>query len=307
MVSRPSLKENPLFECIPCPVCKSRRLKTFLRIPFGKLKQKRSLDYSVLGIDQQTVITVSRCRDCRFVFTNPRIRRGSEGLVYNESKKNLYKDNRHLILGTPENRILARERKLKHWPVLMKVLCLADRRVPLTLLDYGCGFGYTLSLARELGIEGKGIDVDQTRLAYCRQQELKVYTLEEFLAEKNDAAFDLIICESIIEHLTDLDSFMTFIKSVSKDKTILYINGLTPRLIRIEKRKGAFVKAHFLEHINYFHAATLDFFLEKAGLVPLRKDIVLINGRKLLIPPIIAKILKRNKGFFERIYIKRER
>ena len=57
---------------------------------------------------------------------------------------------------------------------------------------------------------------------------------------------------------------------MSKKDTILYLNGIHVRLIDIEKKRGLFVKAHFIEHINYFYIKTLDLYLSKFGYYPIK-------------------------------------
>ena len=301
------LKNNKYFEYVSCPVCGMDKLSLFFSIPYGKLKQKKSLDYSCLDIDKNTILTVSKCQNCKFVFTNPRIRKEYEEVVYNESKRNLYKNNKYLIIGTPDNRIFSRERKLSYLPILIKMLNLTSTTDSLKLFDFGCGFGHTLSLAKEFGIEGMGIEIDNFRLGYCKKLGLNVYTPDEFKAEFLNLKFDLIICQSVIEHITDLDEFLLIIDSISKENTVLFTNAVTPKLIKIENKKGKFVKAHFLEHVNYFYGTTLDFFMRKVAFYPFKKKIVLVNGRKIFIPLTLIRILRRDKGFFERIYIKRRK
>ena len=301
------LKNNKYFEYVSCPVCGMDKLSLFFSIPYGKLKQKKSLDYSCLDIDKNTILTVSKCQNCKFVFTNPRIRKEYEEVVYNESKRNLYKNNEYLIIGTPENRIFTRERKLSYLPILIKMLNLVSTDDSMKIFDFGCGFGHTLSLAKEFGIEGMGIEIDNFRLGYCKKLGLNVYTPDEFKAEFLNLKFDLIICQSVIEHITDLDEFLLIIDSISKENTVLFTNAVTPKLIKIENKKGKFVKAHFLEHVNYFYGTTLDFFMRKVAFYPFKKKIVLVNGRKIFIPLTLIRILRRDKGFFERIYIKRRK
>ncbi len=301
------LKNNKYFEYVSCPVCGMDKLSLFFSIPYGKLKQKKSLDYSCLDIDKNTILAVSKCQNCKFVFTNPRIRKEYEEVVYNESKRNLYKNNKYLIIGTPDNRIFSRERKLSYLPILIKMLNLVSTDDSMKIFDFGCGFGHTLSLAKEFGIEGMGIEIDNFRLGYCKKLGLNVYTPDEFKAKFLNLKFDLIICQSVIEHIIDLNEFLLFVDSISKENTVLYTSGVTPKLIKIENKKGKFVKAHFLEHVNYFYGTTLDFFMRKVAFYPFKKKIVLVNGRKIFIPLTLIRILRRDKGFFERIYIKRRK
>ena len=111
MVNNNNLMDNKYFEYVSCPICGIDNVSLFFGIPYGKLKQKKSLDYSILGINKNTVLTVSKCKNCKFVFTNPRIRKGYEEIVYNESKQNLYKTNKTFILGATANIHYRRGRK----------------------------------------------------------------------------------------------------------------------------------------------------------------------------------------------------
>ncbi|MBU1864179.1 MAG: hypothetical protein KKH94_10990 [Candidatus Omnitrophica bacterium] len=38
------------FESVSCPVCTSSQGKSFIKVTYGQLKQKPSLDYSIVGI-----------------------------------------------------------------------------------------------------------------------------------------------------------------------------------------------------------------------------------------------------------------
>ncbi len=292
------------FEYIPCPVCNGEQLEEFFKIAFGRLKQKRSLDYSCLGIHQGSILKVSRCKGCKFVFVNPRVRREYEHLVYNQSKQNMYLNKGRYTVGTVENRDFARQRKLKYFSIFPKMLNYVNPSDSLRLLDIGCGFGHILSLAGELGIESIGVDIDEFRLDYCRQLGLKVFSPSEFKTCYEGESFDLIVCQSVIEHVIDLNEFLSFIDSISKEKSILYLNGVTPYLIRKENRRGMFVKAHFVEHVNYFYNSTLDFFMSRAGFKPASHEIIIINSRKIRIPLKLARVMRPKTGFFERIYIR---
>ncbi|UCC95518.1 MAG: methyltransferase domain-containing protein [Candidatus Omnitrophota bacterium] len=305
MVSK-DLNSNRYFEYINCPICGNHRLSMHFSVPYGRLKQKKSLDYSLLGIDKETIIKVDKCNRCKFVFVNPRIKKEYEGLLYNESKYNLYKENRKFELNTSENIQFTRQRRLKYLNILLRVLNIAGRDQSLNLFDYGCGFGHTLSLADSFGINGMGVEIDTFRLDYCKNLGLKVFSVEEFKKKSMDQKFDIIICQSVVEHIIDLKDFLSFIDMISKEKTILYINGVSPHLIKLENKKGLFVKAHFLEHANYFYETTLDSFMGKIGFRPFPKKVVLVNGKKLLIPSSLVKLIKRDNGFFERIYVKKE-
>jgi len=300
---------NDFFEIVDCPVCKSKKLKIKLSVKYGDLKQKPSLDYSYIGVNMNTVLYVTSCRDCKFVFVNPRIKRGFEHLVYNDCKKNMYKNKSKVLDVTSEdNLIIRRGSKVKYIRTLLKVLNFVELNKKLTLVDYGCGFGHTMSLASEFGIDTYGVEIDVMRLAASRQLGLNVATPNEFKENFPNVKADILMFQSCIEHVIDLQHTINFIRDICNDRAVLYLNGCHPALINIERIKGEFVKAHFIEHINYFPLKTLDGFMAKFGFTPLpevdNRTIRSINDliksfMKLYLPFSIPPYFT---GFFERTY-----
>ncbi len=259
---------NDKFELINCPVCGSNSLKLYFDILYGQLKQKESLDYSCIGVTKESRLYVKRCFDCGFVFVNPRIKKKYETLVYNESKKNMYRHTPYLTaVGIKENKNITRKKKLRCLKTFIELMKNQDMDKDLTLLDFGCGFGHSMSLGREFGMDVYGVDVDKKRLAVCKEMRLKVATSDKFDGKYPSVKADIIIFQNCIEHVVDLASVMNFIKEKSNDNAVIWVNGLTPRKISIEKKKGTFDKAHFIEHINFFPIKTLDLFFAKYSFV----------------------------------------
>ena len=241
---------NDKFELINCPVCGSNSQKIYFEIEYGRLKQKASLDYSCLGITKESRMYVKRCTNCAFVFVNPRIKKKYETLIYNESKKNMYKLHPFLMKeGTSENKNYARKTQLRCLKPLLEIMKNLDLDKNLTMLDYGCGFGYSMSLGHEFGFDVYGVEIDNERLAVCKKKGLKVASPSEFDRIFPSIKADIIIFYSCIEHVIDLTSVMNFIKQKANNNAVIWVNGLTPRLISIEKKKGVLDKAHFIEHI----------------------------------------------------------
>jgi hypothetical protein len=261
---------NDRFEIIPCPVCGSQVFRPFLTVRYGNLKQKKSLDYSSLGITNDTRLFVKRCIECGFVFVNPRIKPEFERMVYNECKRRMYEIKPHLsAVGKSDNIVEARKRKFNYIRPLLATLSQVDLDKDLTLFDYGCGFGYSMSLAREFGIKVFGVDIDKERLSACETLGLQVADPNDFDIKFPDVKADIILLQSNIEHLVDLPATMDYLIQKSNIGAVFYVNGLTPRIISIEKRKGQFVKAHFMEHINFFPIGTLDRFMSAYQFTPI--------------------------------------
>jgi len=261
---------NDRFELIPCPVCGNRDLRPYFEIAYGQLKQKRSLDYTSLGVTPDTRLYVKSCPRCGLVFVNPRIRPELEDELYNRCKNEMYVRKPHLVNPGDETYALeALKRRLPRSQILMALLSHVPLSRPPVFFDFGCGFGDAMSLAKALGMTAYGVDIDQRRLEVCQRQGLDVARPDEFDVRHPGVSADVLMMESTIEHLVDLNATFRFLRSKARPGAVLFVNGLTPRIISIERRRNQFTKAHFLEHINYFPVPTLDRFLASHGFKPL--------------------------------------
>jgi SAM-dependent methyltransferase len=70
-------------------------------------------------------------------------------------------------------------------------------------IDLGCGRGEMLELFREHGVDGLGIDVDDSMIERCKAKGLEVLQVDalEWLGDQPDACADVIISAQFVEHL----------------------------------------------------------------------------------------------------------
>lgn len=300
-----SLETNPYFHSIACPVCASQALETYLKVPFSKLKKKHTFNVSPVGINDDTIINIDICKECGFVFVNPRIKPEYENVIYNECSENMSRKP-ELKFGTIENQIKNYKRRLLYLPVLLKLIHMSKNKPPLTIIDFGAGFGHSLSLATTLGLNAYGVELDKNRINYCRGLGLSVYSWPDFESKMSGLKTDLVIIQSVLEHIVDIPSFFSSVKRYCKLGTIIFINSLTPDLIEDEKRKNKYVKAHFVEHINYFTINSLDKLMGSYGFLPASKIPILIDNKKIFVSQKIIQAYRKyksGKNFFERYYI----
>jgi len=257
-------------ETVNCPVCGENRQVTYIEVKYHQLKQKFCLDYSQLGIKADTPIKIQKCLNCGFVFVNPRVKKKYEDLIYNASKKTMYESAYQGLDGLQQRN--ERQKKIAHLSPLLQACAYVDMdQKAIKLFDFGCGYGYSIEIAKTLKIEAYGVDIDRGRLDICREKGLNVAHPNEFDKLYPELQADIVLWQSNIEHLIDPQITIQYIKEKCKKGTVLFVNGLTPRLIDIERKRGAFVKAHFIEHINYFPRRTLDRFMGEHGFVSLPK------------------------------------
>jgi len=253
---------NHRFRRTACLVCGGRDLRTVLALPYGRLKQKASLDYRPIGVGPETMLGVDRCRDCGFVFANPRLRPEWAATAYGECKT---------AAPAPEPGARPRWRGPERALPLVEALAhLPPLGRPPVVIDYGCGLGATLSMARALGAEAYGVDIDPSRIAACAEAGLSAAAPGGFDAAFPGVRADVVVCQSNLEHLIDPDEVLGFVRDRMRPGGVLHVDGLTPRIIRDERRRGRYVKAHFIEHVNYFTLASADRLMARFGFAPAR-------------------------------------
>lgn len=92
------------------------------------------------------------------------------------------------------------------------------------LLDLGCGNGFYIQQALNLGYGGVGVEFDSEFVKVLRKKSgLEVYTLEEL--EEKQVQFDVIHIGHMLEHLVDPISYMERIKGFAHSETVFIVDG----------------------------------------------------------------------------------
>lgn len=107
----------------------------------------------------------------------------------------------------------------------------------MRVLDIGCGGGLLSEPMAKFGAEVLGADATEKNIhvasAHAESSGLKIdyrHTTAEQLAEDGEK-FDIIINMEVIEHVSDVDSFLTAARSLLKDDGIMLLSTLnrTPK------------------------------------------------------------------------------
>lgn len=94
-----------------------------------------------------------------------------------------------------------------------------------SFLDIGCNGGFMVEAAREYGFNAYGLDLDSVSILYARQHYPKNRyfhgTVEAFSADAPQ--FDLAYCSEVIEHVPDVQSFISSISRLVRPGGVLFI------------------------------------------------------------------------------------
>lgn len=299
-------KDDNIFRNIDCPVCDGNVFETILKFtPDQFLNEERKSYYNLeaLGIKWDTNFFIKKCKKCGFVFVNPRLRKDLYSVVYNDAKAGQYKLKEWMFEGGDIGNLFNLYNKYREIFPLLNALQFFRKYFQKTknngykqikLLDFGCGLGHILDLCGVFGIDGTGVEIDSFRLNYCRQKKLNVMLPSELPESKK---FDIVISTSVIEHVDDLDGYFKYISDRMEKNGIFTFNGLTPRIVKIEKKRKDFKLVMPLEHINYFTRKTLLKLAGKYGLKEAREGygVFAMRNLKEYGYPIAKKIFR---GFY---------
>lgn len=148
---------------------------------------------------------------------------------------------------------------------------------PGRLLDFGCGRGHLLRVARERGWQGTGYDVDPESVGrVARAHDLDLLAGDFLALDLRPASFDLVTMNHVLEHLKDPAPVLRRIHELLRPGGALLIavpniEGLSNRLkLALERmglrRKGLGAYYDADHHLFYYTPDTLQGFVERVGL-----------------------------------------
>ena len=140
-----------------------------------------------------------------------------------------------------------------------------------SILDVGCGEGFTLKKLEEkkIGKKNEGIDYSSDAIKIGRKiyPELNLKKGDVYKLDYPDNSFDLAICTEVLEHLADPAKAVAEIKRVTK-KYIVFSVPNEPFFIMANFLRGKYLKrfGNHPEHINHWTMGGFESFLKKQGL-----------------------------------------
>jgi len=152
---------------------------------------------------------------------------------------------------------------------LRQVILGHNRRA--SVLDVGCGNGNFLRY-----LASKGDDLSLTGIDIAPNQpsfNIK-YLLGNFLCEKVDEKFDVLVSLSVIEHVPEVTAFATRLDELCQPGGLVIIQTIDERSViyrasRILERAGWSVplkRLYSKHHLNHFTDSSLKYLLKRQGL-----------------------------------------
>lgn len=225
------------YESICCPCC--------LGTSYTLLSQADKY-----GLDQDVVI----CKQCGFVFNNPRLTEDSYVKFYDTVYRQIYMGYQKPVDDHFEEQYEGRGKRYARY--IQKNLSY-DYRGKF-VVEIGCGPGGILFVFKELGADVLGFDYDSRHIEFGKHKYGLDLIAGNFQTYYFDFPPDIIILGHVLEHLVDYKSKLIAIKTIMKEDSVLFVE--VPSLFG--RRFGWLLQ---MAHIYYFTPNTLAHSLETLG------------------------------------------
>ncbi len=140
-----------------------------------------------------------------------------------------------------------------------------------TCLDVGCGAGGVLAYFKNKGFEVHGIDIGEDYINFGKSKGLNLESIHiKELAERK-IKYDFIIFNHVIEHLTNPDEFLSFMKPLMHENTLLFIG--CPGIRNIREDYGSDTLMYLQNaHVYHYSLKTLRNLTSRNGFRLMRGD-----------------------------------
>jgi 2-polyprenyl-3-methyl-5-hydroxy-6-metoxy-1,4-benzoquinol methylase len=198
-VSRETLKS--MENITNCFVCGGKEFSQF----------NTCLDYTV----SRDKFTIVKCKDCGFIFTNPRPD-SNEIVKYYESEDYIsHSDSSKGIINYLY-------KKVRNYTINKKVRLVNSLSKDKTILDIGCGTGAFLNACKTNGWVVEGIEPSESAREFAKQNYDLNINPEDRLATFANNSFSIISMWHVLEHVHLLNDRIEELKGlIKKDGTII--------------------------------------------------------------------------------------
>ena len=183
-----------------CPLCNSTNISNYMEVK----------DYFFT----QEMFSLSICKECKFVFTNP--------VPSNLSK--YYETTEYFSHNTSANGVLGKlYSTLRNINIKRKYKLVKKYNKSGSILDIGCGTGELLSFFKKNNWKTKGIEPNISARTFARENYDLEIEQEKALSTYEPKSFDVISMWHVLEHVPDMHERIKRVSELLKDDGTAYI------------------------------------------------------------------------------------
>ena len=275
--AQPREAMESLLETVACDICGSTRSRLLFR-----KRETRSWWVAKCAddarLDRDHEFSFVRCSGCRHVYVNPRLAPAINDDIYARFWRSHEPPN---VAPNPYGAYVCRQ--------------LATLRPRGDLLDFGSGWGSVLNEAARAGWRATGIEVDERKIAFCREQGLNAVYGDLLAQPFAPATFDAAIAEQVFEHLYSPVRYLQELNRVLRPGGVLYVAVPNFGSIAAKLRGKHWEYVHPASHVRYFDRRSLSDLARRCGFEPLKPNYVPRGTSALARASYAAKIFVERK------------
>ena len=202
-----------------------------------------------------------RCDACGYVFCHPRPTNDHLAEIYGHDSKI---DDALQYGKASSRRRRAIGNVFKLWRYVWR------RRV----LDIGCGGGFVVEAMRNMGArEVVGLDIGNEAIAFAKRTFPKCTFYRGAFHDLRSIVrdFDFIFSSEVIEHVSDIDEYVSFVRDALKPGGVIYITTPDIGSHRIPDNVTDWNMFSPPLHIQFFNENSLTSLMTRYGFTPIRR------------------------------------
>jgi SAM-dependent methyltransferase len=181
---------------------------------------------------------------------------------------------------------------------------IKDKLKNKSLLDYGCGSGFYMKYAEQLGANVSGIEFDDKFVNLLKTKtDFKIHTFENAIIEFENKTFDFIHLGHVLEHLTNPASIIMDLKKFTHQNTLFLIDGPLEQNYCLHrfyvdlgsKLKGKKYRNAIPQHLTLTNQQSQLSFFDSAGL---KKEKYIITEGYFPLPSKLEKSIGKIISYF---------
>lgn len=149
----------------------------------------------------------------------------------------------------------------------------------LRLLDFGCGDGALLRVAKAFAADATGVDMSASRSQAARNEGLVIHPDLDALDAADPPPFDAIVLSQVLEHLSDPAPLLESLRARLRPGGILFVAVPDTSGVEVPRDFHQFTLVQPLEHVNAFTPASLRAFGIRHGFTPVRRPSAFLTTR----------------------------
>lgn len=237
-----------------CPLCNSEDLKNEILCK----------DHTV----SQQDFAIAKCTRCDFMFTSPR--------PTAKSLPDYYKSEDYISHKNKSNNPVNFIYKIaRHFTIKSKIKLINKYGKKGAILDIGCGTGHFLNACKQDGWGIYGVEPDNSAKEIAREKTNTV--IKQDVNELTDKKFDVITLWHVLEHISNLNEFITSISERLTKNGVIIVAVPNHRSYDAQHYKQFWAAYDLPRHLYHFEQKTMKALMKNhklkiTAIIPMKLD-----------------------------------